>query len=125
MIEADEQLISKVLDASFAVHSELGPGLLESVYQNALCVEFEERGISYEREVPVTVVYKGRDLGIGFRADIIVERTLLLELKSVESLVDIHLSQVLTYLKLLTFKRGLLLNFGSKLLKNGIKRVSI
>jgi GxxExxY protein len=125
MIEADGKLISKVLDASFEVHSELGPGLLESVYQNALCVELEERGISYEREVPVNVLYKGRDLGIGFRSDIIVEKTLLLELKSVESLLDIHLSQVLTYLKLLTFKRGLLLNFGSKLLKNGIKRVSI
>ncbi|MBM3289143.1 MAG: GxxExxY protein, partial [Candidatus Hydrogenedentes bacterium] len=81
--------------------------------------------ISAKNQVPVNVMYKGRDLGVGFRADVIVDGQLLLELKSVDKLNDVHLAQVITYLKLLGIKRGFLLNFNEKLLKDGMKRVSI
>ena len=107
------------------MHRELGPGLLESVYELALMVELAEAGIEGRRQVEVPVRYRGRALGIGFRADIIVAESLLLELKCVEDFTDVHLAQVITYLKLLGFKRGYLLNFNKRLLKDGIKRVSI
>jgi len=123
--DCDEQLIDAVLTAATAVHSALGPGLLESVYEHALMIELDAMGIPAQRQVEVAAQYRGRDLGLGFRADIIVDDTLLLKIKSVSVLSDLHLAQVITYLKLLGFKRGYLLNFNVKLLKNGIKRVSI
>lgn len=123
--ECDPEIIEKVLTAATNVHRELGPGLLESVYELALILELAEAGISVERQVEVPVHYRGHSLGTGFRADIIVEDSLLLELKSVDEFSDIHLAQVITYLKLLRFKRGYLLNFNKKLLKDGIKRISI
>ncbi|MBO0719292.1 MAG: GxxExxY protein [Blastocatellia bacterium] len=123
--DCDEKLIDAVLTAATNVHIHLGPGLLESVYEAALLIELAEMEISAKRQVEVPVRYKGRDLGIGFRADIIVENCLLLELKSVESYSKIHLAQIINYLKLLGLKRGYLLNFNVKLLKEGIKRVSI
>lgn len=125
MKEASEELISAVLNSAFVVHTELGCGLLESVYQRALAIELEDKGFSVVTEQPVPLVYRGRDLGVGFRADIVVENTLLLELKSVDRLNDTHLAQVLTYLRLMHLKRGLLLNFGERRLKDGIKRISI
>ena len=88
-------------------------------------MELNSRGIQAEAQVPISVQYKGADLGIGFRADLIVEGCLLLELKSTEALNDVHLATVITYLKLLRLKRGFLLNFNEKLLKDGMKRVSI
>lgn len=124
-ILCDENLICKTIDAAFTVHSELGPGLLEIVYENALFCELKERGISVKQQVPIPVFYKGSNVGIGFRADIIVENALLLELKTVESFAPIHLAQVITYLRLLNIKRGYLLNFNTTRLKHGIKRVSI
>lgn len=85
-IVCDEGLIKKTIDSAFTVHSELGPGLLESVYENALLYELKEKGLSAKQQVPIPVLYKGKDLGAGFRADILVENVLLLELKTVESL---------------------------------------
>ena len=123
--DAKEELIDKVLGCAIAVHSELGPGLLESVYERALCVELEDHGIKAVCQAPINVTYKGRDLGLGFRADVLVEDQLLLELKSVEELSDVHLAQVITYLKIANIKRGFLLNFTSVRLKDGMKRVSI
>ena len=123
--DCEEGLIQAVIDAAFEVYRRWGPGLLESVYELAMLIELEERGIKAEKEVEVPVYYRGRNLGIGFRADIIVEDCLLLELKSVEEFAPIHMAQVINYLKLLKFKRGYLLNFNKKFLKDGIRRVSI
>ncbi len=123
--DCGDALIGEVINAAISVHRILGPGLLESVYEQALAFELTDRNIHFIRQVAVPVVYRGNDLGIGFRADIIVEDTLLLELKAIDGFSGIHLAQVMTYLKLLNIKRGLLLNFNTKLLKEGIKRVSI
>jgi len=125
LVEPSEEVIDKVLTAATEVHRELGPGLYENIYESAMMVELSHQGTNAVSQVPVRVVYKGHDLGIGFRADVIVEDQLLLELKSVAELNDQHLAQTICYLKLLGFKRGFLLNFGAKLMKEGIKRVSI
>ena len=125
LVDCDNELISKVLDAATAVHRQLGPGLLESVYELAMMVELKAMEISAQKEVEVPVYYRGENLGAGFRADIIVENCLLLELKAVDELNAIHQAQIMTYLKLLKFKRGYLLNFNRVLMKEGIKRVSI
>jgi len=123
--DCDESLIDVVLTAATNVHRELGPGLLESVYELALMVELAGLGIEATRQVEIPVSYRGHDLGIGFRADIIVADCLLLEIKAIEDFNTTHLAQIMTYLKLLGLKRGYLLNFHKKLLKDGIKRVSI
>jgi len=123
--ESDEGLIESVMAAAIAVHKELGPGLLESVYEAALMIELAERGIEARRQVEIPAFYKGHDLGLGFRADVIVQDCLLLEIKSVQEITPTHLAQLITYLKLLRYKRGFLLNFNSRLMKDGIKRVSI
>lgn len=120
-----DALIDVVLDAATEVHRALGPGLLESVYEKALAIELADRGVAFVCQQPVPAIYRGHDLGIGFRADIIVEEALLLEIKAVDDLSPAHLSQVITYLRLLNLKRGYLLNFNKRLLKDGIKRVSI
>jgi len=125
LIDCPDELIDKVLTAATEVHKALGPELLESVYELALLIELELMGILARRQIDVDVNYRGRDLGTGFRADIIVDGCLLLELKSVETLAPIHTAQLITYLKLLGFKRGYLLNFNVPLLKQRIKRVSI
>lgn len=124
-IDCDEGIIECVITAAIRVHRVLGPGLFESIYEQALVIELEEEGLSISRQVEIPVKYRGQDLGIGFRADIIVNNRLLLELKAVESLNDKHVAQVIGYLKLLNFKRGFLLNFNENLMKHGIKRVSI
>jgi GxxExxY protein len=121
----DEALISDAINCAFTVHKELGAGLLESVYERALLFELRALGLNAITQVEVPVMYRGADLGIGFRADIIVNSDFLIELKSVEKITNLHLSQVITYLKLLRFKRGIIFNFNAPLLKNGIKRVSI
>lgn len=123
--ECDENLIDAMLTAATNVHRHLGPGLLESVYEQALMIELSEAGISAKRQVDIPVQYRGHDLGIGFRADIILADTLLLELKSVDEINSVHLAQVITYLRLLKFKRGYLINFNRPMLKDGIKRISI
>lgn len=125
MKDCDEGLIDAVLTAATNVHRELGPGLLESVYELALMIELSGFGIEATRQVEIPVSYRGQDLGIGFRADIIVADCLLLEIKAIEDFNTTHLAQIMTYLKLLGLKRGFLLNFHKKLLKDGIKRVSL
>ncbi|MEI7428867.1 MAG: GxxExxY protein [Betaproteobacteria bacterium] len=123
--DCSEEVISVVVDAAIMVHRYLGPGLLESVYEQALAFELSQRGLGILCQVEVPAFYRGHDLGTGFRADMIVEDSLLLELKSVDAFSGVHLAQVITYLRLLGLKRGLLLNFNTRLLKEGIKRVSI
>ncbi len=123
--DCSEELIDSVLTAATNVHRELGPGLLESVYKRALMMELADARIPAEREVEIPVKYRGRDLGVGFRADIIVADCLLLELKCIDSVTPIELAQVINYLKLLGFKRGYIINFKRRLLKEGIRRVSI
>lgn len=123
--DCDEALIDRVLSAATTVHRALGPGLLESVYELALMREFAEMGISATRQVEVPVFYRGDHLGTAFRADIVVEDSLLLELKSVDAIAPLHVAQLITYLRLMNLKRGYLLNFNARLMKEGIKRVSI
>lgn len=125
MIECSDDLIGEVISAAIDVHRVLGPGLLESVYEQALAFELSERNIRFLRQVEVPVIYRGHDLGKAFRADMIVDDGLLLELKAIEAFTSVHLAQVMSYLRLLNIKRGLLLNFNTKLLRDGIKRVSI
>ena len=125
LVDCGDDLMGAVINAAIAVHKTLGPGLLESVYEQALAFELLDRNIGFGRQVEVPVVYRGNDLGVGFRADMIVEEGLVLELKAVDEFTGVHLAQLMTYLRLLGIKRGLLLNFNTKLLKEGIKRVSI
>jgi GxxExxY protein len=112
-----------VVDAAVKVHRELGPGLLETVYEVVLARELEHRGLRVERQVPVPIVYEGVRFEEGFRADIIVEGKVILELKSVEQHNKVHSKQVFTYLKLKGLKLGFVLNFGANLMKEGIERV--
>jgi iron complex transport system substrate-binding protein len=113
-----------IVDAAMQVHTRLGPGLLESVYERVLAHELGKRGLNVERQVPVPVVYDGLKFDEGFRADLIVENAVVVELKSVEVLAPVHAKQLLTYLRLLDYRLGLLLNFGAPLLKDGIKRIA-
>ena len=117
-----EALASKAVEAAFRVHRAMGPGLLESVYELALAHELAQRGLSVERQVPISIQYQGVSLGEGFRADLIVAGKVLLELKSVEHLTALHRKQIQTYLRLTGLKLGLLLNFGAALMKDGIVR---
>jgi GxxExxY protein len=112
-----------VVDAAVKVHRELGPGLLETVYEVVLARELERRGLRVERQVPVPIVYEGMRFEEGFRADIVVEGKVILELKSVEQTGKVHAKQVFTYLKLKGLKLGFVLNFGANLMKDGIERV--
>ena len=119
----DEKLVHKVIGEAIQVHRALGPGLLENVYKECLFHTLVNEGISVRKEVAIPVIYQGVKLDCGYRADLLIEGKLIIEIKSVEVLGDIHLAQVLTYLKLGGFKLGLLINFNTVVLKNGIKRV--
>ena len=119
-----ENEISKiVLDLCIKIHKELGPGLLESVYESILCYELEKVGLKFHAQVVIPVRYDGKLFEKGFRADIIIDNKVLIELKSVERLTDIHKKQILTYLKLTKIKLGLLINFNEKLMKHGFVRI--
>lgn len=111
-----------VVDAALTVHRVLGPGLLESVYELALAHELSQRGLRAARQVPIPIRYRGVSLGECFRADIIVDSKVLLELKSVEHLTPVHRKQIQTYLRLTGLELGLLLNFGAPLMKDGSVR---
>jgi len=113
---------TKIIETSISVHRELGPGLLESVYEVVLARELINLGLKVERQVPVPIIYKGVTFNEGFRADLIVEQKVLVELKSVERITPAHKKQVQTYLKLTGLKLGYLLNFGDDVLKSGITR---
>ena len=118
-----EEIFKKVLDCSFKVHIELGPGLLESAYTECLYYDLIQEGLNVEKQKPLPLVYKEVKLEAGYRIDLFVENCIIIEIKSVESLADIHMAQILTYLKLSSSKLGLLVNFNVMLLKEGIKRV--
>ena len=117
-----DPLTETVIGLAIEVHRTLGPGLLESVYESCLSQERSAKGISHRRQVPIPISYKGKELAEGFRADLIVQDELLIEIKSVEQLAGLHEAQVLTYLRLGSFAKGLLNNFNVSLLKNGIRR---
>lgn len=119
----ENELAKIVVDAAFHVHNELGPGLLESAYEAVLAHELAARGLHIERQKLLPLVWRGIVVEDSYRADIVVEKKLVLELKSVEALIPVHKKQLLTYLKVGSFKLGLLINFGSPLFKDGIKRV--
>ena len=120
-----DPLTDKVIGAAIEVHRTLGPGLLESAYEQCLCHELINRGLAIQRQIPIPVIYKGKEIECGFRADLIVDDTLLIELKAVERLLPLHQAQVLTYLKLSGLSTGLFINFNTKVLKDGIKRFVI
>ena len=118
-----EKLATMSVDAAFAVHTELGPGLLESAYKACFVYELSLRGVRYQQELPVPLSYKGIRIEVGFRMDVVVEEKLLIELKAVEQMLPVHKAQVITYLKLVRLPLGLLINFNEVLIKNGIHRV--
>ena len=116
---------SEIVLAAIRVHQELGPGLLESVYQKCLSIELNKRSVKHETEVPVPIKYRGQELsGEGFRLDLLVADRVIVELKSVERLQPIHFKQTLTYLRLADKPLGLLINFNVNLLKDGIQRIA-
>ncbi|QNR24922.1 GxxExxY protein [Croceimicrobium hydrocarbonivorans] len=117
------QLSRKVIGAAIEVHRNLGPGLLESVYEHCLCNELSLRSIRFERQKPVEINYKGHAVGKTFLIDILIEKELVLELKSIEALLPVHETQLLTYLKLTHCKLGLILNFNVEQMQKGIKRM--
>lgn len=119
----ENQIAEIVVDACFKVHNVLGPGLLESVYETVLSYELQQRGLHVSRQHAMPVVYEGIILNEGFRADLIVENKVIVELKSVEAVAPVHKKQLLTYLRLSGKRLGLLVNFGSNLVKDGITRV--
>lgn len=115
--------ISKdVVDSAFYVYKQMGIGLLESVYEECLCYTLEKRQIPFERQKPISVFMDGQDMGIAFKADVIVDSCLILEIKSVEKLNDTHTSQLLNYMRLSGIKTGLLINFNERMFKDGIRR---
>ena len=112
-----------VVDAVIAIHKNLGPGLLETVYEVVLMNELKKRSLSVERQMSIPIEYQGIKFDEAFRADIVIERKVILELKSIEAVTKAHKKQVLTYLKLTGYKLGYLLNFGEALMKDGISRI--
>ena len=122
MIEDD--LTNSILHSAIEVHRELGPGLLESTYRICLCHEFELKGIPFVKEPTLDMSYKDLTIANGYRADLVVANQVIIELKHVEKLLAVHEAQLRTYLKLSKFRTGLLLNFNSTALKNGIRRLS-
>lgn len=111
-----------ILDSCLAVHKEMGPGLLESVYESCLLKELELRSVKAERQVPIPLIYKGFELSKEFRIDILVEQEIVLEIKSVEQILPVHKAQIISYLKLTNKKLGFLVNFNVPLIKNGFNR---
>jgi GxxExxY protein len=122
IITPRDPLTEQVIGLAIAVHRELGPGLLESAYEECLCHELKENGIAFARQVPLAVNYKGVRLDCGYRIDIVVNYKLLLEIKAVDRLLPIHEAQILTYLRLSRIRVGLLINFNNVVLKDGIRR---
>ena len=119
--ENQDRLSYRIIGAAIEVHKQLGPGLLESVYEKALCAEFQLRSIRFERQKRIDIIYKGDHVGY-YIADLVVENRAIVEVKSVEMLEDVHTAQLLTYLKLTGLSAGLLLNFNEATLSKGIKR---
>ncbi|MEJ2103012.1 MAG: GxxExxY protein [Ignavibacteriaceae bacterium] len=121
MIEND--IATKVIGISIELHKKLGPGLLESAYEHALQFDLRVAGMKVERQVPMPFIYKAVKLETGYKLDLLVEDLVIIEIKSIDAIAPVHFAQLLTYLKLSNLKLGLLINFNSKLLKEGIHRV--
>ena len=113
----------RIIGLAIAVHRYLGPGLLESAYEECLCLELREAGVGYRRQVPLPIVYKEVRLDCGYRMDLVIENELVVEIKAVERLLPIHDAQMLTYLRLGGFRAGLLMNFNNMVLKDGLRRI--
>jgi iron complex transport system substrate-binding protein len=118
-----EKLAKIAIDCGFQVHDEIGPGLLETAYEAFLAARLSERGLRVEAQKPVPVTYRGVSIRDAFRVDLLVEGTLIIEVKSVERLAPVHSKQLLTYLRLMDQPLGLLMNFGADMFRNGVKRV--
>ena len=116
-------LTEKIIGCAIEVHRAIGPGLLESAYEECLCYEMANCGLAFRRQVPLPVIYKEVKLDCGYKLDIIVENAVVLEIKAVERLISVHEAQLLSYLRMLNLRVGLLLNFHSSVLKDGIKRM--
>jgi GxxExxY protein len=119
----ENEIASQIVDIAYKIHSQLGPGLYESVYEICLIAELQTRGLSFTRQQAVPVTYENVQIDVGVRADIIVEDKVIVELKSVEAIAAVHRKQLLTYLRLADKRLGLLINFNSALIKDGIVRV--
>jgi GxxExxY protein len=117
-----DPLTERIIGLAIEVHRALGPGLLESAYEECLCYELANGGIRFQRQVPLPVVYKGIRLDCGYRLDVVVANQVIVEIKAVEKLIPVHEAQLLTYLKLSGLKTGLLLNFHSPVMRDGIRR---
>ncbi|MGB8226507.1 MAG: GxxExxY protein [Sedimentisphaerales bacterium] len=120
----NDELTEKIIGAAIEVHNILGPGLLESIYEEALCFEFALRGIKYRKQVECDIIYKGHTLK-GQKLDLLVENEVVVEIKSLSKMPEVTLAQTLSYLKATNLKRGLIINFGEKRLIDGVKRVSL
>ena len=118
-----EQLARSAVDCGFKLHKELGPGLLESVYETVLAAMLVDAGLHVDRQKPIAIEYNGLVLQEAFRADLIIENSLILEIKSVEQLAPVHAKQLLTYLRLTKQPLGLLMNFGAPIFRDGVKRI--
>ncbi|MFN2260783.1 MAG: GxxExxY protein [Psychroflexus sp.] len=120
----DENQVSKIIvNTAYQIHKNLGPGLLESVYEEIMYYELRNQNLQVERQKPIPVVWDDLKMQLGFRADLIVNEKVIIELKSVENIAQVHPKQLLTYLKLTNLKLGLLINFNESLIKHGIKRI--
>ncbi len=119
----ENQISNLIIGCAIEVHRKLGPGLLESAYQECLYYELQQAGLKLRKEKPMPIIYKEVKLDHGYRIDLLVEEKVVIELKTVEDFTDVHTAQVLTYLRLGNYKLGLLLNFHTNILKNGIKRI--
>lgn len=123
MMNSDDAMSSIVIDEAIGIHRELGPGLFETVYETVLAGRLERRGLHVERQVPVPIEFDGHTFGAAFKIDILVEGSLILEIKSVEQLIKAHAKQLLTYLRLTNQPVGLLLNFSAATMREGIRRL--
>ena len=120
---SENELASSAIGCALKVHKALGPGLLESAYQACLVYELNQLGLKVEKEKPIPLIYEGVKMEVGYRADLIVEQKLIIELKVVDDLTDVHLAQMLTYLRLARCKLGLLMNFNTIFFRDGVRRV--
>jgi GxxExxY protein len=118
------QLTEKIIGCAIEVHRTLGPGLLEATYEEALCIEFSDAGMKFQRQMPFPIIYKGKNLG-QYRLDLLVDEQVIIEIKSVERFDSVFEAQILTYLKVTGKRIGLLINFNSRLLRDGIKRFAL
>lgn len=119
----ENQIAKEVVDSAFHIHTKLGPGLLESVYETILAYEIRERGLHVERQLPVPVLWDDVKFDEGYRLDLLVDGKVLVEVKSIEAVAPVHKKQVLTYLRLLDLRLGLLINFNEELIRNGVSRI--